>query len=66
MVAYQPVAPSGIKRAMKDDHWTELCQQASVEEDPEKLMHLINEINRLLDDKERRPRPEPPKTEDVK
>ena len=49
MVAYQPVAPSGIKRAMKDDHWTELCQQASVEEDPEKLTELIREINSPLE-----------------
>jgi hypothetical protein len=37
---------------MKDKpHW-ELCQQASVEQDPEQLMELIREINHLLDDKE--------------
>jgi hypothetical protein len=47
---------------MKDNsHWLELCQQASVEEDPEKLLELIHEINRLLDDKEKRLRQEPPK-----
>jgi hypothetical protein len=40
---------------MKDQpHWMELCQQASVEQDPEKLMELIQEINRLLDEKEER------------
>jgi hypothetical protein len=31
----------------------ELCQKASVEQDPEKLMELIHEINRLLGEKER-------------
>jgi hypothetical protein len=52
---------------MKDKpHWTELCEQASVEQDHEKLMELINEINRLLDDKEQRLRPAPPKTEDAR
>jgi hypothetical protein len=35
---------------MKDKpHWTELCQQTSVEQDHEKLMELIKEITRLLD-----------------
>jgi hypothetical protein len=48
--------------AMKDNpHWMELCQQASVEEDPEKMMELIREINRLLDDKEERLKRESPK-----
>jgi hypothetical protein len=66
MVACQPVAPSDIKRAMKDDpHWRELCQKASVEEDPDKLMELIREINRLLDDKEQRLRRGPPKLENT-
>jgi hypothetical protein len=52
---------------MKDKpHWTELCQQASAEQDHEKLMELINEITRLLDEKETRLRPAPPKTEDTK
>jgi hypothetical protein len=39
-------------------HWTELCQQASVEQDPERLLQLIKEINRLLDEKEIRLRQE--------
>jgi len=40
---------------MKDKpHWMELCQQASVEQDPEKLMDLITEITRRLDEKETR------------
>jgi hypothetical protein len=31
-----------------------LCQQASVEQDPDKLVALIREINDILEDKERR------------
>jgi|GraSoi2013_100cm_1033763.scaffolds.fasta_scaffold569974_1 hypothetical protein len=36
------------------DHWMELCEQAAVEQDSEKLMKLVNEINRMLDDKDQR------------
>ena len=32
--------------------WEELAEQASREEDPDKLMELVAEINRLLDDKD--------------
>jgi hypothetical protein len=46
---------------MKDGpHWLELCQQASVEQDPEKSMVLIQEIISLLDEKEARLRREHP------
>jgi len=31
-----------------------LCEQAAIEQDPQKLMELINEINRILEEKERR------------
>lgn len=34
--------------------WEELCAQAAVEQDPNKLMRLIEEINRLLAAKEER------------
>jgi hypothetical protein len=34
--------------------WQELCQAASIEEDPQKLMGLIAEINRDLQKKEDR------------
>lgn len=40
---------------MKDKvHWTELCRQASVEQDPGKLLELVTEINRLLAEKQER------------
>ena len=44
------------------EKWMQLCEQAANEQDPEKLMELITEINRLLDAKEQRLKgnPSPP------
>jgi len=40
---------------MKDrEKWMELCRQATVEQDPTKLLELTAEIIRLLDEKEDR------------
>jgi hypothetical protein len=36
------------------EKWMELCAQAAKEQDPEKLMELIAQINELLEAKERR------------
>lgn len=36
------------------EKWMQLCEQATVEQDSEKLMVLITEINRMLDEKEQR------------
>ena len=41
----------------------ELCEQAATEQDPEKLMELISQINRLLEAKERRLKGNPSATE---
>ena len=38
----------------KKEIWMHLCEQAAVEQDPDKLMDLIKEINQLLEEKERR------------
>lgn len=38
----------------KREIWMHLCEQAAVEQDPDKLMDLIKEINQLLEEKERR------------
>jgi hypothetical protein len=38
----------------KAQQWRILCEQAAVEQDPEKLMRLVVEINRLLEEKEQR------------
>jgi hypothetical protein len=38
----------------KEERWIELCKQAAVEQDSEKLVALIQEINRLLEEKQAR------------
>jgi len=38
----------------KKERWLELCAQAAVEQDPKKLVVLVQEINELLQQKERR------------
>lgn len=34
--------------------WQELCARAAVEQDPQKLLELVREINRLLEEKQKR------------
>jgi hypothetical protein len=41
-------------RNAEDERWLQLCSQAAVERDPEKLMKLLEELNRLLDEREER------------
>jgi hypothetical protein len=42
-------------KSMKDKaRWQELCEQASVEQDQKKLMALVAEITRVLDEKQER------------
>jgi hypothetical protein len=36
------------------EQWMQLCEQAAVEQDAEKLLALVKEINRMLDEKDRR------------
>jgi hypothetical protein len=36
------------------EKWMELCELASAEQDPEKLLALVQEINRLLEAKQER------------
>ena len=36
------------------ERWMNLCEQAAVEQDTQKLLVLIQEINRLLEEKEQR------------
>jgi len=43
------------------ERWMELCEQMAVEQDPEKVLALAEEINRLLEAKERRLGLLPPK-----
>jgi hypothetical protein len=41
------------------ERWMQLCEQAANEQDPDRLMELIVEINRLLEAKERRLKGDP-------
>jgi hypothetical protein len=46
----------------KKERWMELCALAAVERDPEKLLALVEEIDRLLQerqDKVEKPHPSP-------
>jgi hypothetical protein len=38
----------------RQEEWMELCRRASVEQDPEKLFHLVRQINELLEAKDKR------------
>jgi hypothetical protein len=56
-----PLNPSHRRPQLKGEtkeHWMELCRQAAVEQNPERLMELIHAINRILDEKEQRLRRE--------
>jgi hypothetical protein len=49
----------------KKERWMELCAQVAVEQDGQKLLELVEQINELLEEKERRlgllpPRPNKP------
>jgi replication-associated recombination protein RarA len=46
---------TSIQAEVKEEQrWTELCRQASVEQDPRKLLLLVTEINRLLSERQDR------------
>ena len=36
------------------ERWLQLCEQAAVEQDPDRLLKLVNEISRMLDEKNKR------------
>jgi hypothetical protein len=44
----------GLVRGEKKEKWMALCEQAANEQDPEKLMALVAEIDRLLAEKQER------------
>lgn len=41
-------------RGETEKRWRELCEQAVAEQDPEKIMKLIGEVNQLLENGEER------------
>lgn len=36
------------------EHWMELCEQAACEQDPDRLIELVQEIDQMLAEKETR------------
>ena len=47
-----PPEEAFVEGEVKEKKWMRLCEQATVEQNPEKLMTLVKEINRLLEEKE--------------
>ena len=43
-----------IMQGQQKERWEELCELAEQEQNPERLMELVVEINRLLEQKEQR------------
>jgi hypothetical protein len=41
-------------RGETKERWQNLCEQAAIEQDPERLMDLIDELCAMLEDKEKR------------
>ena len=41
-------------RGKTKELWEQFCERAAVEQDPEKLVQLVKEINRMLEEKETR------------
>lgn len=37
----------------KRERWMDLCTKAAIEQDPQKLLELVKEINNLLEEEER-------------
>jgi hypothetical protein len=46
--------PTRTAMQEKTERWKELCEQAAVEQDPQRLLELTREINDLLLGKQRR------------
>lgn len=46
--------PTFLMQGQIKERWQALCEQAATEQNPERLMELIEEINRLLAAKEER------------
>jgi hypothetical protein len=49
----------------KNQRWRELCAQAALEKDPDRLMQLVAEISRLFDEEHARSHPRTRKVDDV-
>jgi hypothetical protein len=53
-VQYAPLVSGRSPMQGQRELWMELCAQAADEQDPQKLMQLVDQINQLLQEKEAR------------
>jgi hypothetical protein len=53
MLLENAVINTMIDDGKNKEEWLKLCEQASIEQDPERLMVLTREICRLLDEREK-------------
>jgi hypothetical protein len=54
MIHMRPPSLLPLMKGKTLEEWEKLCQLAAVEQDPERLMAIIQEIDRLLSEKEQR------------
>jgi hypothetical protein len=52
-----PMTEVNAMQGKSKELWKQFCEQAAVEQDPDKLIRLIAEINRMLEEKEYRLKP---------
>jgi hypothetical protein len=60
VVATLYVARERLLIGENEERWKRLCEQAAKEQDRKKLIELVNEINELLDAKQKRLAGNPP------
>jgi hypothetical protein len=53
MTEFTDWRPSTMQGKVKED-WLQLCEQVAIEQDTERLIELVRELNRMLDEKELR------------
>jgi hypothetical protein len=49
-----PIPMETPLKGEKLEHWQQLCAQAATQQDPQKLIELVKEIDRLLGEKQDR------------
>ena len=49
----------GKARIMIEERWRRLCEAAAKDQDSDRLLELVRQINQMLDEKERRLKSQP-------
>jgi hypothetical protein len=53
MTEFTDWRPHAMQGKVKED-WMLVCEQVAIEQNPERMMALLRELNRMLDEKEER------------